>query len=162
MPTSLHLVFEVSSVPMALPAEAIAEVVLLPRLKRFPAQPSLLEGVMNLRGRMVPVVTMARLLGMGALASGPFSPVVVLGGSEPWGALVDRALAVNSLRRSGEPPPPDLAFNDCVAAMAEGEGGLLVPVLNRERLLTRREIMVLGDFRRLAEERLEERGSADR
>lgn len=158
MLTGLHLVFDVSSTLMALPAEAVAEMVLLPRLARFPAMPAMLEGVMNLRGHAVPVIAMARLLGLGGGAPGRFSPVVVLGGAVRWGALVDRAVAVDHLTPSPDPPPPDLSFNDCVAAMAVGAAGgePLLPVLDPARLLTRREILVLGDFRRLAEDRLEE------
>ncbi len=161
MPIGLHLIFEVSSTMMALPVEAVAEVVLLPRLGRFPAMPTMLDGVMNLRGRAVPVVAMARLLGLGEGNPGRFSPVVVMGGTVSWGGLVDRAVAVAQLTRSPQPPPPDLTLNDCVVAMAGGEvgefGGIgLLPILDPARLLTRREMLVLGDFRRLAEDRLEE------
>jgi purine-binding chemotaxis protein CheW len=58
-----HLVFACGARLYAIPAEAVAEVVILPELTRVPGTPVHVMGVFSLRGELMPVVDLARLAG---------------------------------------------------------------------------------------------------
>lgn len=165
----LVLLIEISGRWLGLPAQAVAEIVHLPRLFRPPTAPPVVAGVMNLRGRPVAVVRLDRLLGLPRLPPGLFAVAVVLrgGGLPSWAIVAQRAVDVGPLPEpvpSAMPPDlrfPDLSFNDCVARMAMSPDGTgLVPVLAVDRLLQRREAQALAAFAGQAAEREEEWRSA--
>jgi purine-binding chemotaxis protein CheW len=58
------LTFRVGRERYAIPAEQAAEVIRIPRLARVPRSPPALLGIANLRGSVLPVVDLAKLLGM--------------------------------------------------------------------------------------------------
>ena len=61
-----HVVFRVESGRYALPLAAVREVVVTPELfTRVPRAPSAVTGVINLRGRVVTVVDLRPILGLG-------------------------------------------------------------------------------------------------
>ena len=62
-----HVVFRVASERFALPLEAVREVVLpQPPFARVPRVSEAVQGVMNLRGRVLAVVDLAALVGLPA------------------------------------------------------------------------------------------------
>lgn len=152
---ALYVLFTLSDRQLALPAEAVAEVVLLPRLWSPPGLPAALAGVMSVRGQPVAVARLEVLLGLeNGPRAGAFTPVVILQGASPWGVAVDGA-AVETLEPGRvQPPPPDAVFNNCLAAVAETPAGLVL-ILDASRLLMAREAAVLTGFLRRAAERLE-------
>lgn len=156
METASRLWLEVTMAGMALalPATAIAEIVPLPRLWRPPGAPPVVFGVMDLRVQAVAVVRLDRLLGLdndGRL--GPFSPVVVLKGTAPWGVAVERAVGVHRIE-AGQvaPAPADSSFNGCVEVVVPGRMPPLL-LLRPERLLLVREKRALEAFAEMARER---------
>lgn len=144
-----YLLFTVGGRELAVLADSVGEVVALPRLTRPPASPPLVEGLMNLRGKSVPVIKLARLLGLSEpIRVGLFSSVIIFR-DEPvrWAALVERALDVVQWPDTMiEPAPGDLTFNDCVSEIAVEAGARLVPVVSLARLLERRERQLLAAF----------------
>lgn len=58
------LTFNVGEQRMALPASMVREIAPLPRITRVPHAPDALLGVVNMRGTVVPVLAVSRLLGM--------------------------------------------------------------------------------------------------
>lgn len=67
-----HVVFRLERDRYALPLDAVREVVNAPeRYSRVPHTRDAMKGVMTLRGRVVPVADLARLLAEGAGASAP-------------------------------------------------------------------------------------------
>src|SRR5699024_3144209 len=79
---------------VAIPAEAIREVLRPGAVTRVPHAPPSLLGLMNLRGVVVPVVSLARLLGREGVASTSAARVVVVGAEAPIGLLVESVSAV--------------------------------------------------------------------
>lgn len=71
---------------LAMPAADVIEVAAAPSTTRLPHAPASLRGLANLRGTVVPVVSLAQLLGETA---GPEGRLVLLGGGKPVGLLVD-------------------------------------------------------------------------
>lgn len=87
-----HLTVIVGGAPVALPGDAVREVLRRPRLTRVPHGPPALTGICNLRGAVLPVVSLARLMGEEA---GDEGRVVVLDHQGLLGVLVDAVLKLD-------------------------------------------------------------------
>lgn len=126
--------FTVSGTRFGVPAELVQEVVDAPRLTRVPRAPELLAGLVNLRGRIVPVYSLAARMG---LESHTTPVVVVLALAEPLAVAVEQYHEV--LDVSGAVPgvaPSTLpgAVAECIARVWQLDG-LLVCELDVERSL---------------------------
>lgn len=86
------LTFEVADRRFALPARALLEVVRAVTIAPLPKAPSIIEGVINYRGTILPVVGVRRRLELDPL---PLSPeqhlLIVLAGSRTVALRVDQA-----------------------------------------------------------------------
>ncbi len=98
------LTVTVAGEAMAIAAADVAEVARVPPCTRIPNAPPSLCGVANLRGRVVPVVSLAALLdaearhGPGAPQSPPAGArLLVLAGGAPVGLLVDAVASLGSV-----------------------------------------------------------------
>lgn len=106
-----HVVFRVEKERYALPLASVREVVVPPdNWSRVPRAPHAVKGVMNLRGRVVTVVELARLLG-GAENLQPGQKVVLLDrGRRDLGLLVSDVEGIESIERmTPAPGQPSLA-----------------------------------------------------
>jgi purine-binding chemotaxis protein CheW len=103
------LLFQIGDARLALPIEAVAEVVRLPaRLARLPNAPAFVRGVMNLRGQAIPVIDQAQRFG-GEAATGARARVIVIRiGALQAGFVVDAVSDVVRVPASLVRPAPDL------------------------------------------------------
>jgi purine-binding chemotaxis protein CheW len=98
------VLFRAGGERFALPLESVREVVLpQPPFARVPRSGAAVRGAMNLRGRVLPVVDLARLLGLAGPALGDRDgQVLVLDGARPGlGLHVALVLGVELLSPSG-------------------------------------------------------------
>lgn len=95
-----HVVFQLERDRYALPLAAVREVVAAPAAyTRVPRAPAWVLGVMNLRGRVVPVVALGPLLGLGGGGGGK---VVLLDrGRHELGLLVTDVDGIEALDKVG-------------------------------------------------------------
>ena len=91
------LVFRVADCSFALEASRVAEVVRRPPVTRVPYAPQSLTGVASLRGEVIPVVALGRLLGLEGAAP-ESGRLIVLEGAQPLGLAVDEVVGL----RAGE------------------------------------------------------------
>ena len=90
-----YLTFRSGAQSYALPAEEVAEIILLPPLARLPQCPAALLGMANLRGSVIPVASLRALLGQ---VAGPVSArAILLGGAAPVAISVDQVDTLVSL-----------------------------------------------------------------
>src|SRR5271168_4206513 len=75
------LTFRISGRPYALPAEDVAEVILMPRVARLPHSPKSLMGLANLRGTVIPLIDPRAMLGQQAFTPGNTARAIVLAGA---------------------------------------------------------------------------------
>jgi purine-binding chemotaxis protein CheW len=133
------IVFQIGDSSFALPLDRVGEITRLPSLARMPLAPPSLLGLANLRGNVLPVVDVRRLLGLGEAVLTETTRVVVLDQGEPVGFVVDRIeglRAVTTARVEQDDAgagsfDPDLL--DGVIKGAEGDG--TIKILNPQRLL---------------------------
>lgn len=97
-PAEPLLTFRVANERFALPARAVREVVRPSRVTRVPHAPESLIGLVNLRGKVLPVVAAGALLGHEVTSGGR---VVVLERAHPVGLLVDEVSAVAASALAG-------------------------------------------------------------
>lgn len=93
------LTFEAGGQSLAIAADEVAEVVSAPRVTRVPLAPASLQGLANLRGKVVPILSVEALLG-GAPGAAP-ARVIVLSGDDPVGLAVDRVSAMRDVATAG-------------------------------------------------------------
>ena len=109
------LACRVGAETVALPAALVAEVLRPRPLTRVPQAPAALLGVMNLRGQVLPVLSLARLRGGEAPPNEPAARIVVLAQQPPVGLLVAAVTALG--------PAPGLAELDVAALLATVQQG---------------------------------------
>jgi purine-binding chemotaxis protein CheW len=101
--------FELAGQTYAVPIANVREILVTPRLTPLPDAPAVIEGVIELRGTLIPVVDLESLLAREAMASGPRSRTVVV---ETCGLVigfrVDRATQVVATTRDAMEPLPEL------------------------------------------------------
>jgi purine-binding chemotaxis protein CheW len=101
-----HVVFRLERDRYALPLAAIREVVVAPaQYTRVPRGPPSLRGVMNLRGRVVPVIDLRVLLGLLAPEATLPSRIILLDlGRRELGLLITEVDGVESIEKVGSAP----------------------------------------------------------
>ncbi|MEA1652400.1 chemotaxis protein CheW [Nitrospirillum sp. BR 11164] len=91
------LTFRVGATRLAAPAADVTEVLRQVRVTRVPHAPAGLAGVASVRGAVVPVLSLARLLGGEEAAPGAASRVLLMRAGEPVALTVDEVGALAQL-----------------------------------------------------------------
>jgi purine-binding chemotaxis protein CheW len=148
----IFLVFRLGNDEFALPIDAVVEVAQVPsQITRVPKTPKFLEGVVNLRGEVLPVVDQRRRFDMPKHDKDEARRLVVVKTERHRaGIIVDSVSDV--LRTPGEnvAPPPDLT-DEKTARLVRGvinleKAGRIVLLLDPAELLTRAEQGLLDTF----------------
>jgi len=131
--------FRVGGREYAIEVTQIREIVRAQEVTPLPKAPALIEGVVDLRGRIVPVVDLGRALGAGPVEAGPGARIVVLEvDGLVLGLRVEAATEVLAADAASLEPPPALASHagyDAVRALVRRSGAPPVLVLSLDHLL---------------------------
>lgn len=124
----------------------VREVSPLQRVTRVPRTPTYIEGVTNLRGRVIPVVDLRRRLNLPVSAATKATRIAVaeLEGGQV-GMIVDAVLEVLRVPQSAIEPPSQLLSkvdSEYVQGVAKIEGRLII-LLDLARVLMREERKVV-------------------
>jgi len=145
------VVFRLDDNEFALPIDAVDEVARVPdQITRLPKTPKFLEGVVNLRGEVLPVIDQRRRFEMQpTTASGHRRLVVVRTERHRAGLIVDSVTEVLRCAPDLIKPSPDLTgealglVNSVINLEASGR---IVLLLDPSELLTRAERGLLDSF----------------
>lgn len=147
----IYLVFRLDGDEFGLAIESVVEVAPVPgQITRVPRTPKFLEGVVNLRGEVLPIVDQRRRFNMAAAdAAEGRRLVVVRTARHRAGLIVDSVSGVLRTTASQVAPPPDLT--DDTARLVSGVLNLdqaqrIVLLLDPAELLTRAEQGLLDTF----------------
>jgi purine-binding chemotaxis protein CheW len=149
MSNDLHIVgFRVGQETFGVPITCVHEIVRVPEITNVPDSPEFVEGVINLRGKIVSVVDLRKRFGA------PQSPqdkknrvIVVESESKLVGLIVDAASEVMKIPHAEIEPPPRV-LSDTDNGYVTGVGKLkdrLVILVDLNRVLQR------GDLRKITE-----------
>ena len=150
MAEALHLVtFRVGDELFGAPISAVQEIVRVPAITQIPQAPPFVEGVINLRGRVIPVVDMRKRLS-GAAADGDHAKsriLVIEAGGRLVGVVVDEVSEVLKLseeRVEAAPPMVSGIGNQYITGVGKLDGRLLI-LIDIERVLTGEELAALAE-----------------
>lgn len=135
----LHLIaFRLDREEYGVPVASVREVSRVGEITRVPQAPEHIRGVMNLRGRILPVLELRTRLGHPPLVPDPKARVVVVEvHGRVLGLLVDAVAQVLKVPSDRVVPPPDdtrSAEADYLTGVAQLDGRLII-LLDLERML---------------------------
>ncbi len=150
------LVFKITRYVCALDIRAVVEVVLIPALVESPVQAAFLDGFLNLRGTVVPVVPLTAILTLPTAPPELHTPIIVIEtAGRPVAIRVDRVDQVVEVSRDAI---QRFSNADSLNGCAEGQvnvAGSDVVVLSGDRLLLREEQALLEDLQARVQKRIE-------
>jgi purine-binding chemotaxis protein CheW len=147
----IFLVFRLGDAEFGLPIDTVVEVAQVPsQITRVPKTPKFLEGVVNLRGEVLPVVDQRRRFDMPRLDAREGRRLVVIKTERHRaGLIVDSVSDVLRTSAANVEPPPDLT--DETSRLVRGvinlqKSNRMVLLLDPTELLTRAEQGLLDTF----------------
>lgn len=141
--SELQLVtFNLGKEEFAVPILQIQEINRLVDITKVPKSPDFVEGVINLRGKVIPIIDLRKRFGLPQAELGKYSRVVVINmGGRMIGLIVDSVSEVLRLSESAiEPAPPIVAGIDSeyIKGLGKIEGRLLI-LLDLNKILSKEE-----------------------
>lgn len=128
---------EVFAVDMA----PVQEIIRLPEVVRVPLAPSSLDGLANLRGKVLPIISLRRMFGFPEQEHDDASRAVVVDVGQPLGFVVDRVASVVGVEPSQIEDVGALRSTvdtDLLSGLIKGVGGhAMIMVLDFEKLIAR-------------------------
>jgi purine-binding chemotaxis protein CheW len=133
--------FTVADELFAVPMAPVQEIIRVPDVARLPLAPPALDGLANLRGRVLPIVDMRRLFAIEPRAHDDATRAVVIRLGQPLGFVVDRVSSVVNIA------PGELEPATQVRSVVRSE--YLSGVINRRDADGHARLMMVLDFERL-------------
>lgn len=139
---SFSLMGEVYGVPISM----VQEIIRIQPITQIPRAPEYVDGVINLRGRIIPVIDLKKRFGLGCAEQTKNTRVVVVTvGTVTVGLVVDAVSEVLRLKDEDvEPPSPIVSSVDAEYIKGVGKiGDKLIILLDTEKILSHDEKIVL-------------------
>ncbi len=118
----------------------VQEIIRMSAITKVPKSPEFVEGVINLRGRVIPVLDLRKRFGLPIIERGNDARTIVVdSGGKVVGLIVDSVTEVLRLQASTIEPPPDIVGGGVDSEYIDGVGKLenrLVILLNLDKVLT--------------------------
>jgi purine-binding chemotaxis protein CheW len=139
MNAELHIVgFKVGRETYGVPITALHEIVRVPEITAVPDAPAYLEGVINLRGKIVSVIDLRKLFGEAETAPDRRNQILVVEHrGRLSGLIVDAASEVLKIPAADIEPAPTASQEgglNCVTGLGKYHGRLIV-LLDMDKLL---------------------------
>lgn len=135
--------FVVGEEEFAVPILSVQEINRMMQITQVPQSPPFVEGVINLRGKIIPVINLRERFGMGALDdSDDVRIIVVEVNDRVIGFTVDRVNEVLRISKDIVDPPPPMVCgieSDYVEGVGKLDDRLLI-LLSLERLFDSQEL----------------------
>lgn len=135
--------FRIGRETFGLPISLVHEIVRTPEITNVPHAPEYVEGVMNLRGRIVPVIDLRRRFGGASIENSRKNRVLVVDvESKAVGLIVESASEVLKISDAQIEPPPSVltdAATGYVTGVAKHQGRLII-LVDLKRILQSGEL----------------------
>jgi purine-binding chemotaxis protein CheW len=146
-----YLTFSVSGEVFAIPIGAIREIIEYRQPTDVPMMPAYIRGVINLRGRVVPVIDLAVRFGRAAGGVTKRTCIVILeipqeGQTQDISVVVDAVSAVVDIADADVEPPPQFGARirtDFISGMGKIAGKFVV-ILDPQRVLSVEELSLVA------------------
>ena len=135
---------EVFAVDMA----PVQEIIRLPEVVRVPLAPVTLDGLANLRGKVLPIISLRRMFGFPEQEPDDATRAVVVDVGQPLGFVVDRVASVVGVEPSQIEDVGAIRSTvntDLISGLIKGVGGhAMIMVLDFEKLIAREFSQIAG------------------
>ncbi len=141
-----YIGFHLNESEYTLPILKVKEIITMPEITKVPQTLPYIEGITNLRGSIIPIVNLKRLVRLGNEESAGTKVVVVASGNVSFGILVDGITGVISIDESSIEPPEKFLNNG--AEQIEGVAKLkdrLVVMLDTKKLIPVEDLGMFED-----------------
>jgi purine-binding chemotaxis protein CheW len=145
--TETFLIFQLGGETYGLPIADIDEVATAPEtLTRVPNAPAFIEGVMDLRGRVVPVIDQGKRFRADRTTTGGRKVIVTAAGALHAAFIVDAVAGIRAIPRSDLAPASGLLADDRAIfdRVARNPDGTVILITNARTLLDQAETDVLA------------------
>ncbi len=133
--------FGVAGEMFAVPMAPVQEIIRVPEVARMPLTPPALDGLANLRGRVLPIVSLRRLFNAEQRPHDDATRALVINLGQPLGFVVDRVASVVSVE------PGEIEPATAIQSMVRAE--YLTGVINRAGPDGQRQLILVLDFQLL-------------
>ncbi len=136
------VVFDLSTEAYGVDIGAVREIIRLQDITRVPRTPEFVEGVINLRGKVIPVVDLRKRFGLPAEEESKENRIVVVDiGAQDIGVIVDAVTEVLRISTESVEPPASVittADSEYLLGIAKLDSRLII-LLDLEQVLTEAE-----------------------
>lgn len=136
--------FSVSGEMFAVPMAPVQEIIRVPEVARLPLAPPALDGLANLRGRVLPIMNLRRLFNIDERENDDSTRALVINLGQPLGFVVDRVASVLSVE------PGEIEAAHAIQSIVQAE--YLTGVINRAGADGSHQLMLVLDFQRLVDD----------
>lgn len=135
-----YVTFSLGDAQLAFPMDRVQEIIRMPHTVEVPLAPLALEGLGNLRSRVLPIVSLRACCGQERIAADEATRVIVVDCGTPLGFVVDRVAAVVAVS------PEDVESTDAIqstldarllAGVIKGEDGAMIAILDVQEIVDR-------------------------
>jgi purine-binding chemotaxis protein CheW len=151
-----YIIFRVAEERYGVPIEEVREINRITTITKVPKSPEFLEGVMNLRGEVIPIVDLRKRFGLPQIARSESTRIIVgeiTGGKT--GFIVDAVEGVEKIPEHAIAPVPDTVRSGeagrFIERVAQREDEVIL-ILNMTRILTEEETRLVEETVRSAPE----------
>ena len=139
------VIFRLSSEEYGLPITKVQEINRVVPVTKLPQTPSFMEGIINLRGRVIPVIDLRKRFGLTEAAHTDDTRIIIVEvDGQTVGATVDAVTEVVRIPSAQvDPPPPSFILDaEYIHGVAKMEGRLII-LLNIDKILTSQETIAI-------------------
>ena len=136
------VVFDLASEGYGVDIGAVREIIRMQEITRVPNTPDFVEGVINLRGKVIPVIDLRKRFGLQVMDQSKDNRIVVVDiGKQDIGVIVDSVTEVLRISADSVEPPTSVitsADSDYLLGIAKLESRLII-LLDLESVLSHDE-----------------------
>ncbi|HWR36945.1 MAG TPA: chemotaxis protein CheW [Clostridia bacterium] len=150
MAKDLHIVgFRVGREVFGVPIALVHEIVRVPEITSVPDSPDYIEGVINLRGKIISIIDLRKRFGEREIVAGKKNRIIVSEiEGKMVGLIVDAASEVLKIPPADVEPPPNV-FEEGELNYVTGVGklrGRLIILIDLTKILQRGELRRIGEM----------------
>jgi purine-binding chemotaxis protein CheW len=150
--TNQFVTFAVAGELFAVPMAPVQEIIRVPDVAHLPLAPRTLDGLANLRGRVLPIINLRRLFGCDERPNDDATRALVINLGQPLGFVVDRVASVVTIE------PGEIESADAIQTVVNAD--YLTGVIQRARPDGGHDMLLSIDFARLIEGQFSHIGAA--
>jgi chemotaxis protein CheZ len=144
-----HIGFKLGVEEYSVPILSVREIIRVPEMTRMPQAPEYIQGVANLRGKVVPIVSTRLVVNRNGQGNGTAEAervIVLINGKAAYGILVDGITGVIAIDEGAIEPPERImnGASERFVGVAKCNGRLVV-VLDPKKLLPQEGVQALDE-----------------